>query len=482
MRRLRLVLLSILIATLSIYPARRDLPVNLDAKSASAETRSRPDIVLILTDDQTVEELSEMPVVQSELVGKGVTFGNGFVVNPLCCPSRATILTGKYSHGTDIYQNVPPHGGFGTFTREGEDASTIATWLHAVGYHTGLVGKYLNGYDNRTTYIPPGWDTWDAELLGDDEYGGYYNYTMNINGTLMTYGSGEEDYGTDVLAKYATAFIADTPIDKPLFLYFAPHAPHAPATPPLRYRDALPDLPKYRPPNYNEADVSDKPAWVQQLPPLGAADIDRLDRFRQGQFQALLAVDDAVRHILSMLAARNRLSTTLIVFASDNGLEQGSHRWAHKQVPWEEADRIPIVVRYDPLTRGVARRDLHLVLNLDFAPTFANAAQTDAPNVEGTSFLPLLTSDDVNWRWSFLIEHWGGDDGVPAYCGVRIARYKYVEYATGEEELYDLLVDPYELDNLAHNLSKHSWYLELKQHLHERMVKLCSPPPPDFVP
>jgi arylsulfatase A-like enzyme len=107
--RLRLALLSVLIATLSIYPARHAERVHLDPRPASATLSIRPDIVLILTDDQTADELSEMPVLQSELVGKGVTFSNGFVVNPLCCPSRATILTGKYSHGTDIYQNDPPH-------------------------------------------------------------------------------------------------------------------------------------------------------------------------------------------------------------------------------------------------------------------------------------------------------------------------------------------------------------------------------------
>jgi arylsulfatase A-like enzyme len=143
--------------------------------------------VLILTDDQRYDELSGMPIVNSELVDKGLSFTNGFVEDPLCCPSRATILTGRESNSTDVYDNKPPHGGYATFHSEGEESSTIATWLHGAGYYTGLVGKYFNGYTpSRALSVPPGWDVWDgvANGAGPDGPGGgmYYQYYVSENG------------------------------------------------------------------------------------------------------------------------------------------------------------------------------------------------------------------------------------------------------------------------------------------------------------
>jgi N-acetylglucosamine-6-sulfatase len=158
---------------------------------------SRPNLILILTDDERWDEMVNMPIVQSDLVANGINFTNAFVVNPSCCPSRTTLLTGKYSHGTDVYTNKPPHGGFQTF--EPEEGSTLATWLHDGGYHTGLVGKYLNGYnDTQVTHVPPGWDDWQALLLGMDEGGGngeYHNYTLSVGnsqdgGTAEFHGTG----------------------------------------------------------------------------------------------------------------------------------------------------------------------------------------------------------------------------------------------------------------------------------------------------
>ena len=183
-----------------------------------------PNIVLILTDDQRYDELSGMPTVNSELVDKGVSFSNGFVEDPLCCPSRATILTGRQSNSTDVYDNKPPHGGYTTFHTEGEESSTIATWLHSAGYYTGLVGKYFNGYTPyRALSVPPGWDVWDgvANGAGPDGPGGgmYYQYYVSENGSLHYYGTDPSDYSTDVLAGYATRFISNAPSNKPLFAW-----------------------------------------------------------------------------------------------------------------------------------------------------------------------------------------------------------------------------------------------------------------------
>ncbi len=442
-----------------------------------------PNIVLILTDDQTADELDNMPNLSAQLIGKGVTFSGAFVSNPLCCPSRTSILTGMYSHGTDVYRNDPPHGGYETFV--GHDESTIASWLHDGGYATALVGKYLNGYD--TTDIPPGWDRWEALLVGDEDKG-YYDYDMNVDGARVHYGSEPQDYSTDVLAGFSTDFIRSVPQNQALLLYFAPHAPHLPAIPPPRYAERLKNLPDYRPPNFNEPDMSREPAWVQALPVLQDADVGSVDDFRNRQVRTLMAVDDAVSGIIETLNDTGRLGDTLIVFTSDNGLENGSHRWRAKQVPWEESIHVPMIVRYDPLTAGKARNDAHIALNIDLAPTFADLAGLSAPGAEGISLLPLLRGEAPTWRTDFLLEHLVAVNNpryVPTYCGVRTERYKYVRYEEQmddgirvSEELYDLTVDPYELVNLADDPRE----AVLKAALYHRMVQLCSPPPPGYVP
>jgi N-acetylglucosamine-6-sulfatase len=229
-------------------------------------------------------------------------------------------------------------------------------------------------------------------------------------------------------------------------------------------------------PNYNEADVSDKPAWVRQLKLLSKTRQRSLDDFRKNQYRTLLAVDDAVASILNALSSTGRLGTTFILFSSDNGMELGSHRWDHKQVVWEEAARVPLVVRYDPMTNLTGRTDGNLALNLDFAPTFAALGGASAPGAEGLSLLPLLQPDPPTLRDDFLIEHYGGS--VPTYCAVRTAQYKYVEYQSHEEELYDLNVDPFELQSK----DKDHAYAQIKSDLHARLVQLCSPPPPGFTP
>ena len=205
------------------------------------------------------------------------------------------------------------------------------------------------------------------------------------------------------------------------------------------------------------------------------------DRIHLRHCRTLLAVDDAVKAILAALKDGGRLSNTLILFSSDNGLQFGEHRLISKKVPYEESIRVPVIIRYDPVTDRTPRTDDHLVLNLDFAQTFAAAAGVGAPGAEGRSMLPLLPGTPTPWRKDFLIEHWeppSTPNWVPAYCAVRTTRYLYVEYVTGEEELYDLRKDPYELQNVAADPAQ----APLKSTLHAEMVRLCSPPPPGFTP
>ena len=432
-----------------------------------AQAAQSPDIVLILTDDQRWDTLWAMPTVQRELVGKGVYFRNGMVVNPLCCPSRVTMLTGQYSHTTGVYRNSPPHGGFVSF----DDSTTVATELQEAGYRTALVGKYLNGYvKKRAGYVPPGWDKWFA-LTGGAGNGGYYGFKASVQGDNTDFD--ESNYSTDVFADEAAQFIRSTPATDPLFLFFAPKAPHGPAIPAKRHEDAFSNLQPYRPPNYNEEDTSDKPAWLRRRPLLSAAERADIDRFRADQYRTLLAVDEAVGQILLALEETGRLSNTLVVFASDNGYMWGEHRLRSKGAAYEEAARIPLVARYDALVQE-PRSDGRLVLNLDFAPTFLELAGLPTGATEGVSFLPLL-SGPADWRNGFLIEHMQGAKG-PAYCALRSETHTYVRYETEEEELYVLESDPYQLRNRANDDDLHNVLLDLRR----RTKSMCDPLPPGW--
>jgi arylsulfatase A-like enzyme len=453
------------------------LPVASRAQPAT----TAPNIVMILADDQRYDELSYLPNVQSLLVANGVTFTNGFVSNPDCCPSRASTLTGEYSHLTDVYRNDSPHGGFKTFKKSGDDNSTIATWLQGAGYRTALVGKYLNGYKfQNVSYVPPGWSRWVGWLDSGDpraKPGGYYNYAVSVDGHAAFYGASAADYSTDVLSQYATDFIDTTPSDQPLFLYYTPRAPHLPDIPPPRYATACADQTMPEGPSFNETDVSDKPAYGQAMPPLTPTQIADMQEQWKDDCRSLLGIDDSVGAIVNALRATGRLSNTMIVFASDNGQFFGEHRRDGKIAPYEEAIRVPIVVRYDPLTGLHAATSDRMVVNVDYAPTWAALAGVPAPGAEGMSFLPLLTNPEASYRTSFLQEYWG-NSAIPSYCGARTTNWKYIKYETGEEELYDLVNDPHELQNQASNPA----YAAQKTTMYTLTKRLCRPHPPGFKP
>jgi N-acetylglucosamine-6-sulfatase len=422
---------------------------------------ARPNVVIVLTDDQRWDTVSAMPTVRSELVDKGVTFSNAFVVNPLCCPSRASILTGKYSHSTRIYTN----GAFRLF----DDSSTLATWLRRAGYRTGFFGKYLNAYAGR--YVPPGWSRWVGFTPANVD--NYFDYGLNLDGTLVQRADRPEDYSTDVLAAEAEAFVRSN-TTTPFFLLFAPYSPHNPATPAPRHEHAFPGLQPWRPASYNEPDTGDKPAWVRAQAQLSPESQTALDGFRARQLRSLLSVDDAVEQLLDALADTGRLEDTLVIFMSDNGLLWGEHRLTGKQAPYEESIRIPFVVRFDGLATGV-RTETRQALNVDVAPTVAALAGVGAPGAEGRSLVPLLQNRPVSWRGEFLVEsqRTGPNPDVPAYCTVRGRRYVYVAYSTQEEELYDLAADPRQLDNRVRDAALAPILAQFRKHL----LRLCQPRP-----
>jgi arylsulfatase A-like enzyme len=281
---------------------------------------------------------------------------------------------------------------------------------------------------------------------------------------------------TDVFAREAVRFIHTTPARQRLFLWLAFHAPHQPANPEPKYAGTLSDLPKLRPPSYNEADVSDKPAYMRRKPRISAQRGAEIDAFRERQYEALLSADDRLKDVIDALAQTGRLGNTLIVYSSDNGLLLGEHRVdVDKVVPYEESIRVPLIVRWDAAGWRVPRTDTHLVGNVDMAPTFASAAGLDMPKAEGRSLLPLLAGTKEPWRQEFLLEH-GHSDRVPPFCGLRTDRWLYAEYATGEEELYDLTMDPFELSNRAQDKRLSA----LKKGLQNRTAALCVPAPPGF--
>lgn len=403
-----------------------------------------PNIILILTDDQRWDTLSYMPTVQAQLVNKGITFTNMFANTSNCCPSRGSILTGQYTHNHSVLSNDIPNGGATNF----HDISTLAVWLNNAGYKTALVGKYMNAYTNLSPYIPPGWNEWQAFISVD-----YFDYTINENGTFKSYGADGEDYSTDVLATKAVSFIRNSAAsDKPFFLYFAPNAPHAPYTPAARHVDHYAGITPWRPTNYNESDVSDKPAWVRSLSMLDTDKQVKVDGNREQQLEALLGVDEALDSILQALKDTDQKDNTVVIFMSDNGYSWGEHRWAEaKTCVYEECMRLPLVIYYPGVT--TPGQEARQVQTVDLAPTIAAITGVKVPHpINGLSLLPLLRGDSVEWRKDILLEGWPTNvTRMPVFGAVRTPMRKYVENMTGEKELYDLKNDPFELNNRISN-------------------------------
>jgi N-acetylglucosamine-6-sulfatase len=313
--------------------------------------------------------------------------------------------------------------------------------------------------------VPPGWDRWVAFVHSQ-----YFDYGLTVDGAIEEHGFAPEDYSTDVLADEADAFIRAS--TGPVFAVFAPAAPHEPAMPAAMDESLFEDLPAWNPPAFDEADLSDKPPYIRRFRRLGTERAAELEQLRRNQYRSLQAVDRGVARLLDALDDTGRLDDALVIFTSDNGLLWGEHRWLKKEVPYEEAIRVPLIVRADAITSGST--DEHLVANIDLAPTIAEAAGVALPNADGASLVPLLRGETPPWRPALLIEHVRGTNPVPTYCAVRTAHQLFVVYETGERELYDLESDPAELENLAGTRPV------LQARLETTLNGLCDPPPPGF--
>lgn len=440
-----------------------------------------PNIVFILADDLDAAIFDRERALRLMLAERGTTFANHFVSLSLCCPSRTSTLRGQYAQNTGVYTNTLPDGGFGKVVAEGLEGSTIATWLQGAGYRTALIGKYLNGYpddapEKSRNYIPPGW-SYFVTPNGGTPYS-EFNYSLNENGQTVAYGNAAGDYLTDVIATKAIQFIRDAGRrpSEPFFLFITPYAPHLPATPPPRYADALRHRKAPRTLAFDESDVSDKPSWIRALPPLSDYDVKRMNRLYRHRRRSMLGVEDLVRTVLAALRSTAQLERTYVLFASDNGFHMGQHRLrAGKNTAYEEDIRVPLVVIGPGVLAG--RVVYEMTANVDFAPTFAEMAGAAVPRyVDGRSFLPLLLGHQpASWRRALLLEHKQGSTSsesstiatnslleppdphdlqsaisgdAPDYAGVRTeSQLSYIEYVTGERELYNLAKDPAQLNN-----------------------------------
>ena len=444
------------------------------------DRQKRPNVVVLMTDDQN-NSLLGMNNVVGRLAGRGTTFRNSYVSLPLCCPSRATFLTGRYAHNHGVQFNFGPTAG-STGYHQLDHRSTIAVWLRRAGYKTALVGKYLNGYgiedgvpealpDARE--IPPGWTEWFALTGGSDQY--RTRYKLNENGDVRLYGYGPANYQTDVLASKAIDFIKlRAPSPKPFFLWFTPTAPHGDAgrlpgatrdpTPALRHLGRYEGAQAPRTPNFDEEDVSDKPEFVQnqdRLTPEQLADIDIRHR---GRTESLLSVDEAVGRIVARLRKTGDLRRTYIVFTSDNGLALGAHRLLFKEFLYEESLRVPLIVRGPKIPAGAVRDQL--VTNVDLAPTILQLTKVRARlPLDGRTLVPKARNPATGAGRELLFENF-----FPPSTGIRRGDWVYIEHATGETELYDLASDPWQLQS-RHASPAHA---ALRDQLAARLAQLRS--------
>ena len=414
---------------------------------ASAE-QERPNVVVIMTDDQTVESVRVMTNVKRLLRDRGATFRQSFVNFALCCPSRATFLTGQYAHNHGVLGNAPPSGGYAKL----DHTNTLPVWLRDAGYYTAHLGKYLNGYGRTNpTEIPPGYDEWHGSV--DPSTYRFYGYTLNENGRLVTF---ERRYQTDLYAEKAARIIGRrAPLAKPFYLSVAFLAPHsggprepddpvgqATPVPAPRHRNDFASEPLPRPPGFNEQNVSDKPIGIRNRPLLTPTRIRKIRENYQQRLESLLAVDQAVGRIVSALRRAGELDDTLIVFTSDNGFFHGEHRVpSGKVLLYEPSIRVPLIMRGPGIPAGL--RLSQRVANIDLAPTIVDAAgATPARVMDGRSLLPVIANPGVPVGRDLLVVR---GPGTGTFAAIRAPNYLYAEYGNGEQELYDLTRDPYEL-------------------------------------
>jgi N-acetylglucosamine-6-sulfatase len=487
---------------------------------AGAAPGGPDNVIFILTDDQTLAEMQALPKTRQLIGGGGVTFDRAYISYPLCCPSRATILSGQYMHNTNVRGNDPPAGGWPVFNGNGTEARDLPVWLQDAGYHTLHEGKYLNAYPIFDPPVPPGWDEWygklsqfDPAVVGDQIY---FNYGLLEKGpgavapVIRNYGGGEADYQTDVLADKAVDAIhrlGGPGGDRPFFLNLWFSAPHAPYVAAARHAGAFDGTPVPRNASVNEKSMSDKAKFMRRLHPLRRRQMAFIRERQRNRWAQLLSVDDAVENIFQALDQEDRLGDTYVVFMSDNGYFAGEHRIAQgKYLPYEPSSHVPLLIRGPGIPAGAHSNEL--VSNADIAPTFADIADaTPQLTEDGRSLLPLAENPALRTSRPILLE---GDTGsgltgsdaveagrrdpgrsvplrrrkgvgnleqepiariaravrAPAYRAIRTDRYLYIRYpGKAGTELYDMALDPLQLASRSRDPRYRFVKVWLAQHL-----------------
>ncbi len=460
------------------------------ARPSSAGKDGRPNILVVMTDDMSTADLKLMPNVQKLLANKGTTFADAVDSFPLCCPARATFITGQYAHNHGVKGNFAPYGWYGMKDRK----NILPAWLDDAGYRTALIGKWLNGYGALDAHgeVPHGFDIWRG-LLDVSAYD-YSNFVMNMDGKLKAWGDEEfarklvefalievddqpdslasilarleelfgprpftywgapttEAYSPDVTGKITEDLVKkEGKKRKPFFIWWTPAAPHREdvATtlmgrpgpdprPAPRYEEKSKGYTLPRPPSFNEADTTDKSANFQaKTPPLTDEQIAQLQLDYEGRAGSMLAVDDHVGKLVKTLKKTDQLRNTMIVFLSDNGWLQGEHRVpGDKFLPYDESLRVPLVIRGPGVPKN---QTVHgQVSNIDFAPTLLDAADAKSGRrMDGVSLLPTIANPSKRPKRVLEIEALEplfANPAIPAngwdrpYTGVRTDRYTYV--------------------------------------------------------
>ena len=433
MRRTVLVLSSVVLGLLLACGA------TLVGMQMEAQGQTKPNIIFVLTDDQFPGSENAMPNLKANVTKEGVKFTNMTSTFPLCCPGRATIQRGQYAHNTKIYGNSLPLGGWNKFKRRGEQNSTFATWLNNQGgYQTGLFGKYMNNYRDRS--IPPGWDRW-------------YGWNGPKEGWSSVNDQGREkplkkQQADSLVSKNALEFL-DNRLNKaaPVLAFVNFGAMHDP------YYYAEQDDGKFkgagvpRSPAFNEASVADKPAYLRN-PRLFGSEISELDQSYRKGLRSLMRVDRFIGSASDLLRRKGEMGRTYFVFYTDNGAHFGQHRFGHgKLQPYKEDTNFPLIVRGPGIPHGT--KSSKLVGNHDIAPTLARMGGASFPNfVDGRSFLSLAKNPNAPWsRTAVLSERETNDLAPNKWSMLRMVGQVYTRHESGAREYYDLKQDPNQVHN-----------------------------------
>jgi len=416
-------------------------------------------VVFVLADDLDWNLFQQVPRLAA-LQDRGMTFTNHTVTDSLCCPSRTSILRGQYIHNHRVISNLSKTGGgWPTFRSRGEEADCLPVWLQSAGISTALFGKYLNDYPKKpkdARYVPPGWSQWAVPISRGDSYTGY-DYVLNDNGRLRSYGKKQTDFLNDVITNKATDFIRTAP--EGFFLELSTYNPHKPAPVAVRNKGTHATTVAPRTPSYNTFGVNE-PSWLKSIKPIRPWKQWKLDQLWRKRAKSAESVADSVDAVLATLKETGRDANTLVVVTTDNGYHVGTHRLTKgKRTAFREDTVVPMVVLGPGVTPGT-RIDA-MTSTIDLAPTFSSILGTQAPAwVDGRSLTGIIASGTAptNWRNATVSESLGqsgpGDpdyqpQAPPQFTALRTPEYLFVTYRDGERELYNVKDDPYEQNNIV---------------------------------